>query len=197
MGLLGDVRYVGSGIGELRIDYGPGYRVYFTRRRQGLAIKRHQDREGNGSRALDMKHCNYDRSLTTMSLKTTPYDPAKYLDTEEAIAIFLTDAFDSGHDGVFQNALQVAARARGMSEVARTAGVGRESLYKALQGEAQPRFSTVRKVLAALGVELAIVARKKSPAKKLPSSRRTKVGPAGAVTARKTASRPAKAKALS
>lgn len=144
-----------------------------------------------------MKHCNNDRSLETMPLKTTPYDPAKYLDTEEAIATFLTDAFESGHDGVFQNALQVAARARGMSEVARTAGVGRESLYKALQGDAQPRFSTVRKVLAALGVELAIVAKKKASVKKRPASRRTKVAQARAVAARKSAGGPARTKAIS
>lgn len=145
-----------------------------------------------------MKHCTEQRSLKTMPLKTTPYDPAKYLDTEEAIAVFLTDAFDSGHDGVFQNALQIAARARGMSEVARSAGVGRESLYKALHGEAQPRFSTVRKVLAALGVELAIVASKKPLAKMRPSSRRPNVAPASAVaTARKTVRRPAGTKSPS
>lgn len=131
-----------------------------------------------------------------MPLKTMPYDPAKYLDTEEAVAAFLTDAFESGDDAVFQGALQIAARARGMSEVARTAGVGRESLYKALQGEAQPRFSTVRKVLAALGVELAIVTRKKPPAKKRPAIRRTKAIPASAVAAKKAASRPARTKAL-
>lgn len=118
-----------------------------------------------------------------MPLKTMPYDPAKYLDTEEAIAVFLADAFESGHDGVFQDALQIAARARGMSEVARTAGLGRESLYKALQAEAQPRFSTVRKVLAALGVELAIVPSKKSQAKKRPSGRATKLIPADEVIA--------------
>jgi probable addiction module antidote protein len=108
-----------------------------------------------------------------MPLKTMPYDPAKYLDTEEAVAVFLTDAFESGDDGVFQDALQIAARTRGMTEVARTAGVGRESLYKALNGQAQPRFSTVRKVLAALGVELVIVARKQSLVKK-PAARRHK-----------------------
>ena len=118
-----------------------------------------------------MKHFNDYRSLKTMPLKTMPYDPAKYLDTEEAIAVFLTDAFESGHDGVFQNALQIAARARGMSEVARTAGVGRESLYKALQGEAQPRFSTVRKVMTALGVQLAVVPIKRTPAGKRPASK--------------------------
>lgn len=114
-----------------------------------------------------------------MPLKTMHYDPAKYLDTEEAVAVFLTDAFESGDDGVFQDALQIAARARGMTEVARTAGVGRESLYKALNGQAQPRFSTVRKVLSALGVELLIVARKKSLVKEPIARRRKPARPLG------------------
>lgn len=131
-----------------------------------------------------------------MPLKTMPYDPAKYLDTEEAVAVFLTDAFESGDDGVFQDALQVAARARGMTEVARTAGVGRESLYKALHGTAQPRFSTVRKVLAALGVELAIVARKKSLAKKRPASRRNHPRAVGEAKASKATSGTVRTKGL-
>lgn len=101
-----------------------------------------------------------------MPLKTTPYDAAEYLDTEEAVAAFLADAFESGDDAVFQEALQIAARARGMSEVARTAGLGRESLYKALQADALPRFATVRKVMAALGVQLTVVPSSKSAAKK-------------------------------
>lgn len=123
-----------------------------------------------------------------MPLKTMPYDPAKYLDTEEAVAVFLTDAFESGDDGVFQDALQIAARARGMTEVARTAGVGRESLYKALNGQAQPRFSTVRKVLSALGVELVIVARKKSLAKEPTARPRKPARPLGEVKASRAAS---------
>ena len=110
---------------------------------------------------------------TIMPLKTTPYDAAEYLDTEEAVAAFLTDAFESGDDAVFQEALQIAARARGMSEVARTAGLGRESLYKALQADAQPRFATVRKVMAALGVQLTAVASKKPAAKKDPMTTRS------------------------
>jgi probable addiction module antidote protein len=104
-----------------------------------------------------------------MPLKTTPYDAAKYLDTEEAVAAFLADAFESGDDIVFQEALRTAARARGMSEVARTAGLGRESLYKALQADALPRFATVRKVLAALGVQLTVVPSKMPEAKKRPA----------------------------
>lgn len=101
----------------------------------------------------------------TAKLKTKPFDAAEFLDTDEAVAAYLADAFDSGDDQVFQEALQVAARARGMSDVARSAGLGRESLYKALQPDAQPRFATVRKVMAALGVTLS-VARSKSVAKR-------------------------------
>jgi len=60
----------------------------------------------------------------------TNYDPAEYLTTDEAIAAFLEDAIASGDQGVFQDALGVAARARGMAEVAKAAGLGRKSLSK-------------------------------------------------------------------
>ena len=106
-------------------------------------------------------------------LKTRPFDAAVFLDTEEAVAAYLTDAFESGDDAVFQEALQTAARARGMSEVARRTGLGRESLYKALQPDAQPRFATVRKVMTALGIELSFVARQASLATKRPAKKRT------------------------
>jgi probable addiction module antidote protein len=98
----------------------------------------------------------------TTRLSTKPFDEAAYLDTEAAVAAFLADAFESGDDEVFQEALQIAARARGMTEVAKSAGLGRESLYKALQADAQPRFATVRKVMTALGVKLTVVTVKKA-----------------------------------
>lgn len=119
-----------------------------------------------------------------MPLKTTPYDAAEYLDTEEAVAAFLADAFESGDDAVFQEALQIAARARGMSEVAKSAGLGRESLYKALQADALPRFATVRKVMTALGVQLAVV-----PMKKPGPARPRAILPPGAEIARGLSSR--------
>jgi probable addiction module antidote protein len=129
-----------------------------------------------------------------MPLKTTPYDAAKYLDTEEAVAAFLADAFESGDDIVFQEALRTAARARGMSEVARSAGLGRESLYKTLQADAQPRFATVRKVMAALGVQLAVVATKKPAAKKRAMTLRSPKIRSGAASVKKTAAKPVKKK---
>jgi len=98
----------------------------------------------------------------TTKLTTKPFDAAEFLDTDEAVAAYLSDALDSGDDAVFQEALQTAARARGMAEIARDAGLGRESLYKALQPGAQPRFATVRKVMGALGVNITVATAKAS-----------------------------------
>lgn len=87
----------------------------------------------------------------------TPYDAAEFLGSDEAIAAFLEDAIESGDQRVFQEALSTAARARGMAEVAKLAGLGRESLYKALRPEAKPKFDTVQRVMSALGVRLVVV----------------------------------------
>ena len=89
-------------------------------------------------------------------LKTTPFDSAEYLDTPEAIAAYLGDALASGSAAEFQDALNVVARARGMTEIARSAGLGRENLYNALRPDAHPRFDTIQRVLSALGVQLTV-----------------------------------------
>ena len=91
-----------------------------------------------------------------MATKTMKFDAAKYLDTDKAIAAFLADALDSGHAEVFQEALNVAARARGIADIAKAAGLGRESLYKALRPDATPRFDTVQRVMTALGVKITV-----------------------------------------
>lgn len=93
-----------------------------------------------------------------MALKTTKFDAAEYLDSPEAIQAFLMDAYESGNQADFLHAIGIAARAKGMTEVARQAGLGRESLYKALAEDGNPSFATVDKVLKALGVKLAIAA---------------------------------------
>jgi len=89
-------------------------------------------------------------------LKVLPFDAAEFLDSDEAIAAYLTEALAAGDTGHFQEALQTVARARGMASIAEASGLGRESLYKALKPGAQPRFDTVQRVLDALGVRLAI-----------------------------------------
>lgn len=91
-----------------------------------------------------------------MTLKTRLFDPANYFEDDEDIVIFLTDALESGHPGVIQDALSAAARFKGMAQVAEKAGLGRESLYKALKDGASPRFDTILRVIQALGLKLTV-----------------------------------------
>jgi probable addiction module antidote protein len=89
-----------------------------------------------------------------MALKLKPFDPAKYLDSDEAVAEYLTAIIEDHDPALLAAALGDIARARGMSEIARASGLTREALYKALRPDAQPRFDTVARVCAALGVRL-------------------------------------------
>jgi probable addiction module antidote protein len=84
------------------------------------------------------------------------FDAADYLKTPEMIAVYLTDALESDDPAFIALAVGTAARAKGMTEVSKAAGVSRESLYKSLNGQSKPEFDTVRKVLAALGVKLVV-----------------------------------------
>ena len=85
---------------------------------------------------------------------TRPFDLAEHLRTEDDIAAYLTLVIEEGETGELVHALGVVACARGMSQVARDAGLTREALYKALRSEAQPRFDTVSRVCKALGIKL-------------------------------------------
>jgi probable addiction module antidote protein len=87
------------------------------------------------------------------------FDAAEYLDNDEVIAEYLTAAAEDLNPDVFLAALGDVAKAKGMAQIAKDAGLGRESLYKALASGAQPRFETVQAVLKALGVKLAVVAK--------------------------------------
>lgn len=87
-------------------------------------------------------------------LGLAPFDASDYLDSEEAIAEYLTAALENPDPEAFLVAVRDVAKARGIAQVAATAGLGRESLYKTLKPGAQPRFETVRRVLGALGVRL-------------------------------------------
>jgi probable addiction module antidote protein len=87
-------------------------------------------------------------------VKTTPFDAAEFLDSPEAIAEYLTEAFSDGDAAFISRAIGTAARAHGMAEVAREAGLSRENLYRSLNGETRPEFDTVLRVLDALGLKL-------------------------------------------
>lgn len=90
------------------------------------------------------------------SVNLKKWDSAEYLQCEEDIAAYLDACFEeAGDDSAFiTHALGVVARAKGMSDLARETGLGRESLYKALSGEGNPSFATILKVINALGVKL-------------------------------------------
>ncbi|KAB2872204.1 MAG: putative addiction module antidote protein [Ideonella sp.] len=85
---------------------------------------------------------------------TSPWDPAEHLTTEADMAAYLEAALEEGDSALVAAALGDIARAKGMSHVAREAGLGRESLYKALSPGGNPEFATVLKVVAALGLQL-------------------------------------------
>ena len=91
-----------------------------------------------------------------MPTKTRHFDPAEHLKTDEDIRFFLRDAAE-GPPEEFIHALNTAARAKGMTEIARQAGVTRASLYKSLADNGNPKFETVSKIVAALGCKLAVV----------------------------------------
>jgi probable addiction module antidote protein len=94
-----------------------------------------------------------------MTLKTRiadlpDFDMAKQLNSEEDIAAYVTMVIEDGDAAELAHALGIAAKARGMSEIAQASGLTREALYKALKPNAKPRFDTINRVCAALGVRL-------------------------------------------
>lgn len=86
--------------------------------------------------------------------KLLPFDAARYLTDDAAIAEYMTAVLETDDPDLLLMALGDVARAKGMAQVAKDAGLGRESLYKALAPGAKPRFDTVLKVARALGVRL-------------------------------------------
>ena len=86
-------------------------------------------------------------------MKLVEFDAARYLNDDEAIAEYMTAVLETNDPDLLLLALSDVARAKGMAQVAKDAGLGRESLYKALAPGAKPRFETVMKVARALGVK--------------------------------------------
>jgi probable addiction module antidote protein len=89
-------------------------------------------------------------------IKTIPWDPATHLKADEDIAHYLEAVLEDGDPNLVAAALGDVARAKGMSQIAQAAGLGRESLDKALSTEGNPEFATVLKVIRALGLKLKV-----------------------------------------
>ena len=92
-----------------------------------------------------------------MNTTYSPFDAAAHLDNDEVIAEYLSAAAEDANPDVFLAALGDVAKARGMAQIAKAAGLGRESLYKALSPGAHPRHETINAVLRALGVKFTVV----------------------------------------
>jgi probable addiction module antidote protein len=89
-----------------------------------------------------------------MKPATRPFDVTEHLQTEQDIADYLTLVLEDGDPALLAASLGDIARARGMTQMAKDAGMGREALYKALRPNASPRFETIARVCKALGVKL-------------------------------------------
>jgi len=93
----------------------------------------------------------------TIKIEDLPeFDAAPYLDNEETIAAYLTDILEANNASLLAAALGDIARARGMTEIAKSAGITRAALYKALQPNSAPRFDTISRVCEAMGVRFVL-----------------------------------------
>jgi probable addiction module antidote protein len=112
-----------------------------------------------------------------MALKTTRWDAAETLDTKDEVVAYLNAALEEGDPELLKLVLGDIARSRGMTEIARKAGLGRPSLYKALSPAGNPEFATVASVLNALGLRLSVTrerASRRAPARSRAAAGRRK-----------------------
>jgi putative addiction module killer protein/probable addiction module antidote protein len=185
-GLLGDRKSVGTKVGELRIDVGQGYRVYYTMRglevvlllcgggkktqkadirKAEAMVKAMGKRKDSGSGHVRERQADYsgagreeEFSFTEEELRIRPFDIADYLERDSSQVSLLRDALASGHAGYIANAIGAVARARGLTAMERETGIKRQTLNKSLSLKGNPTLETLLAVLGALGLKLEIVA---------------------------------------
>jgi probable addiction module antidote protein/putative addiction module killer protein len=155
----GDVAPVGESVSELRLHFGSGWRIYFTERDGRIIVLlaggMKSTQKHDIKLALELARNLWELTIMDKTI-TTPYDTAEYLKSEEDIALYFDACLEeAGNDAAFiAKALGTIARARGMTQLAKDTGLGREGLYKALSGDGNPSFDTILKVVHALGLRL-------------------------------------------
>ncbi len=91
-----------------------------------------------------------------MKVKVSRFYPDEYINDDEGFSFLLEDAIESGDAGYMAHALGTIARARGMTQIAKDAGVTREALYKSLSADGDPRLSTLLGVMKALNLRFKV-----------------------------------------
>jgi putative addiction module killer protein/probable addiction module antidote protein len=156
-GLPGDTQSVGDGVSELRVHYGPGYRVYFHKRGTRIIVLLCGGDKGSQRRDIaKAKELARTWELWDMSEKLIPYDPAEGLTTPEAVEYFVNDALDSADAAYIAHAIGIAARAKGMTRIADETGLAREALYRSFSEDGNPSLKSTIAVLKSLGFVLSI-----------------------------------------
>jgi probable addiction module antidote protein/putative addiction module killer protein len=154
LGNPGDVKAIGEGVFEIRVDYGPGYRVYFVQQGHEIVVLLCGG-DNPPSAAISKRRSGW-RKRFEMALKTTKFDVQDYLKTPEERATYLEAAFEDGDPTLIAEALGDVGRAMGMTLLARETGLTREGLYKALSEKGDPQLSTLMSVTKALGLRLSV-----------------------------------------
>jgi len=153
-GLPGDIAPVGNGISELRIHYGPGYRVYLQQRGTILVILLCGGNKSTQARDIVLQRNSHKSGRSDMVEKLTTYDPAAALVDSDEIAFFMADALETGNAAYIAKALGVVARAKGMAQIANETGLSREQLYRSFSENGNPTLKTTLAVMKALGIDL-------------------------------------------
>jgi putative addiction module killer protein/probable addiction module antidote protein len=186
LGSLGDRRSVGEKVGELRINIGPGYRLYYTQRTRTIIlllcgggkktqradigkaegmVRAMKGEEKAGTGRVRDRQSGYvakgnegtEFHFTAEELRVTPFDAADYLEDDGSQIYILRDAIESGEPAYIANAVGAVARARGLSGLERETGIRRQTLNKSLSLKGNPTLETLMTVLGALGLKLEIV----------------------------------------
>lgn len=159
--ILGDVKFLGDHVYELRFHFGPGYRVYYLRQKKMIVLLLlGGDKSGQAADIATAKQMAKEIKGGVVAEAIYCWDASEYLETDEDIIVYLDEALKTSDPKLFQAALGDVAKSYGMTELARKTGLGRESLYKALTTVGNPSFQTITKVVEALGGKVSIVSSK-------------------------------------